>query len=196
VLESCQMNERPGKGARRPPKLLDSEGLWAYSLKALGARAHSISELRTKLKRRAECAEDIDGVVGKLREYGFLDDNRLAETYAAARRDNQGLGRRRVQQDLRKRRISPVTVDKAVDQAYSGVDESEMVEQFLQRKFRGKNLSEFLKEAKNMASAFRRLTYAGFSSGASIRVLKRYTSRAEELEDVDFEETDASRPAD
>ena len=196
MLKSGQMNERPGKGARRPPKLLNSEELWAYSLKALGARAHSISELRTKLKRRAERVEDIDGVVGKLREYGFLDDNRLAETYAATRRDNQGQGRRRVQQDLRKRHISPVTVDKAVDQAYSGVDESEMVEQFLQRKFRGKNLGEFLKVAKNMASAFRRLTYAGFSTGVSIRVLKRYSSQAEELDGLSFEEPDPSRPAD
>lgn len=190
------MNERPGQGPRRPPKLLSAEELWAYSLKALGARAHSISELRTKLRRRAERPEDIDGVIAKLREYGFLDDSRLAETYAAARRDNQGLGRRRVQQDLRKRRVSPVTVDKAVDQAYSGVDESEMVEQFLQRKFRGKNLSEFLKEAKNMASAFRRLQYAGFSSSTSIRVLKRYTSRAEELEELSVEDLDSTRPAD
>ncbi len=184
MLESSQMNDRPRKDARRPPKLLNAGELWEYSLKALGARAHSISELKTKLKRRAERPEEIDGVVGKLREYGFLDDNRLAETYAAARRDNQGLGKRRVLQDLRKRRISPVAADKAVDQAYSGVDEAQMADQFLQRKFRGKNLPEFLKEAKNLASAYRRLQYAGFSAGASIRVLKRYTSQAEELEEM------------
>jgi regulatory protein len=184
MLESSQMNDRPRKGARRPPKLLNAEELWAYSLKALGARGQSVSELKTKLKRRAEKPEDIDGVIAKLREYGFLDDSRLAETYAVARRDNQGLGKRRVLQDLRKRRIAPVAADKAVEQAYSGVDEAEMVEQFLQRKFRGKDLREFLKEAKNMASAYRRLQYAGFSAGASILVLKRYTSRAEELEEM------------
>jgi regulatory protein len=57
-----------------------------------------------------------------------------------------------------------------------------LIEAFLKRKYRGKDLGPLLKEEKNLASAFRRLRYAGFSSSESIRVLKRYASRAEELE--------------
>ena len=32
------------------PKKLDSEGLWSYALRSLAGRAHSISELREKLR--------------------------------------------------------------------------------------------------------------------------------------------------
>ena len=50
---------------------------------------------------------------------------------------------------------------------------------------RGKILSEYLKEPKNLASLYRKLRVAGFSSPSSIRVLKAYTARANELEETD-----------
>ena len=58
-----------------------------------------------------------------------------------------------------------------------------MADQLLQRKFRGKILPEFLAEPKNLQAAFRRLRYAGYSSAITIRVLKRYTSRAGEIDE-------------
>ena len=74
---------------------------------------------------------------------------------------------------------------KAADQAYASVDEVELIERFLSRKFRGKNLGELLQEQKNLASAYRKLRVAGFSSGNAIRVLKRYAAEAEALEDIE-----------
>ncbi len=59
------------------------------------------------------------------------------------------------------------------------------MEAFLKRKYRGKDLGAFLKEEKNLAAAYRRLRYAGFSSGGSIRALKRYASQADELEGME-----------
>jgi hypothetical protein len=50
---------------------------------------------------------------------------------------------------------------------------------------RGKNLSEYLKEPKNLASLYRKLRVAGFSTPASIRVLKSFSSRADELEELE-----------
>jgi len=47
----------------RRPRLLDAAALWEYALKSLGGRAHSTGDLREKLRRRAEKAEDIDGVL-------------------------------------------------------------------------------------------------------------------------------------
>lgn len=72
--------------------------------------------------------------------------------------------------------------------AYSGADETALIEQFLQRKFRGKNLGALLQEDKHLASAFRRLRTAGFSAGGSIKVLKRYAAEAERLEEMGEEE--------
>ena len=60
-----------------------------------------------------------------------------------------------------------------------------MIEQFLARKYRGKNLHVLLTEEKYLASAYRKLRTAGFGAGTSISVLKRYASEAERLEDLE-----------
>ena len=58
-----------------------------------------------------------------------------------------------------------------------------MIESFLARKYRGKDLGALLSEEKHLASAFRRLRAAGFSTGNSIRVLKRFAAEADRLEE-------------
>jgi regulatory protein len=171
--------------AVRPPKLLDREGLMNYAARALTSRALSLNELRDRLKRRAARQEDAAEVVARLKEAGFLNDRKLADSFANWRRENQGLGKARVMSDLMARRIAPAVAKQAVETAYSGVDEVALIESFLARKYRGKNLGELLGEQKNLASAFRRLRGAGFSAGNSIRVLKRYAAKAERLEEMD-----------
>ena len=170
--------------AGRRTRLLDGPELLDFALRALSGRAMSIGEVRTRLHRRAATPSDVDDVLLKLKEAGYLDDARFAESYAAARRDNQGFGRMRVLQDLRSRRVSGGVADKAVHDAFAGMDEVAMVEQYLARKYRSVNLPLFLGQEKNLASAFRRLRGAGFSASTAIRVLKRYAARADELEDA------------
>ena len=91
----------------------------------------------------------------------------------------------RVLRDLRQRRVAPKLAEQVTERTFQSTDETELIEAFLKRKFRGKQLGPFLKDPKNLAAAFRRLRYAGFSSGASIRVLKRYSNQAEELEGIE-----------
>ena len=169
--------------AKRKAKLLESGQLMDYALRALGGRAHATGELREKLRRRAADPKDVEEVLGKLKEAGYLNDRRFAESYAAARLENQGLGKMRVIRDLRNRRIAPGLAEQVTEQTYQSTEEAELIEQFLERKYRGKDLAAFLAEEKNLAAAFRRLRYAGFSAGASIRVLKRYAARADELDE-------------
>jgi regulatory protein len=173
---------------KRKPKLFQNAELLNYAVRSLGGRAHSTGELREKLRRRAERAEDVDAVLAKLKELGYLDDKRFAESYAAARLENQGLGKMRVLRDLRQRRIAPQLAEQVAEKTYQETDETKLIEDFLKRKYRGKKLGEFLGEEKNLASAYRRLRYAGFSAGASIRVLKRYARQAEELEGLEVED--------
>ena len=177
--------------ANRKSKLLDAEALLNYALRLLGGRAHSMGELREKMRQRAERAESVDGVIAKLKEAGYLDDRKFAENYAAARLENQGFGKMRVVRDLRQRRVAPQLAEKVAEQTFHSTDEIELIEAFLKRKFRGKQLGPFLKDPKNLAAAFRRLRYAGFSPGASIRVLKRYSSQAEELDGLEAEEPES-----
>jgi regulatory protein len=168
---------------KRAPKKLDADGLWGYSLKLLGGRALSTGEVRQKLVRRAENEKDVDLTISKLRDYGYLNDAKFAENYAAWRRDNEGFGRMRVLRDLRQRRVAPNLAGDAVQQAFESTDEVQQIEAYLERKFRNINLAEALREDKKLQSVFRRLRYAGFSAGASVRVLKRYAAQADKLED-------------
>jgi len=170
--------------AGRPPKLLDREGLMNYAARALTSRALSLNELRDRLKRRAARKEDVPEVIAHLKEAGYLNDRKLADSFANWRRENQGFGKNRVMSDLMARRIAPAVAKQAVETAYAGVDEVALIENFLTRKYRGKNLGELLSEQKTLASAFRRLRGAGFSPGNSIRVLKRYAADADGLEEM------------
>ena len=176
--------------AKKQPQALDRDKLLNVALRALGGRAHSSGELREKLRRRAESDEDVDAVLAKLREAGYLNDRRFAENYAAARLQNQGLGKARVLRDLRQRRVAPKLAEQVTDQTYRETDEAKLIEEFLRRKYRGKDLRAFLTEEKNLAAAFRRLRYAGFTSGQSIRVLKRFAAEPEALDSLETDEPD------
>jgi len=171
--------------AFRSPKPLDIEGLMDYAAKALSIRGYTISELKTRLKKRAARAEDVETVLGRLKEANLVNDRRFAGSFAEWRRESQGLGKTRVLRDLMARRVAPAVAKQAVDAAFEGVDETAMIEAFLKRKYRGKDLGALLQEQKELASAFRKLRGAGFSTGNSIRVLKRYAAEAERLEEME-----------
>jgi regulatory protein len=165
---------------RGKPKKLDSGALWDYALRVLGQRAHSANELRQKLSKRSESAADVTAVMGKLREYGLTDDTKFSEAFASCRLQNRGFGRFRVLRDLRSKRVSGNIAEAAVEKTFAGTNEAELIQRFLERKYRGKKLEEFLKEEKNLASVYRRLRTAGFSSGNSLSILKRYARQVED----------------
>src|ERR1039457_2783109 len=113
----------------RKPRHLDREGLWNYALRALGGRAYSTGEMREKLVRRAELAEDVENVLARLKESKYLDDREFAEGYATARLANERFGKTRGLPDLRHRRVAPALAGTTVHAVYQDVDESALVEE-------------------------------------------------------------------
>lgn len=171
--------------AARRMKLLDRDRLLEYAQRVLAMRALSIGELKQKLRIRAAVESDVDSVLSVLKQAGALNDRTFADSYAAARKTNQGFGQHRVLRDLMIKRVPSTVAKEAVRGAYEDTNELELIAQFLERKYRGKDLKVFLAEEKNLASAYRRLRTAGYSSSNSIKVLKRYASRAEEIPEDD-----------
>jgi regulatory protein len=167
---------------KRAPRLLDADGLWELALKALGARACSAGELRQKLRARATNLEDVDATLARLKEYRYLDDRRFAENYAAARLENQRLGKNRVTQELRRRRVAPALAEAAVEKTYGQTDEVALIEEFIRRKYRSTSPGDLFQDDKQLASGYRRLVRAGFDSGNAIRVLKRFAAHPELLD--------------
>lgn len=177
--------------AKRRPKLLGSEQLLEYGLRLLHARSLSSGELRLRLRRKAEREEDVAPVLARLKEYGYLNDRAFAAGFAASRLENRGFGKARVLRDLRQRRVDPAIAAESVENVYKDTEEEALVAAFLARKFRKIELSSYLKDPMRLASAYRKLCLAGFSSGASIRVLQRYAAEAGELENMEDGETEA-----
>jgi regulatory protein len=167
----------------RPKPRLSAQALWEYSVKALSMRAHSTGELRRKLNLKAENRDDVEPVIVRLRDYGYLSDRRFAESFATARLENQGLGKPRVLRDLRQRFVSSELAEGAVGQIYEGIDEAELIANFIARKIHTKKpLGEALADPNVLASAYRKLMRAGFASGNVIRALKRIAKDQELLD--------------
>jgi len=166
----------------RKPRRLDADGLWEYALKSLGARAHSVGELREKLRRRAERAGDIDGVLARLKEHQYLDDRRYAESFASARLANEKLGRTRVIRELRARRVAPAVAERTVGKVYQGVEETALIEEWIRRKYRTAPREGLFQDRKDLAAAYRRLARAGFRTGEILKVLKRFAKDTDLLD--------------
>jgi regulatory protein len=158
----------------RKKTLLDAGPLWEYAVRVLTGRAYSTGELREKLRRKAALATDVDPTVARLKEYGYLDDRKYAENFAATRLENQGLGSARVLADLARRRVAPALAQQTVGKVYQEVDEETLAEQFVRRKFRLVAKENLFGEEREMASAYRRLLRAGFRSAVIVRVLKKF----------------------
>ncbi len=168
---------------RGKSKKLNAEALWEYALSALGRQAQSAGQIRQKLNRRAETPSDVAGVLSKLREYNLVNDQKFSETFATSRLQNQGFGRFRVLRELQTKQVAGGIAKEAVEKTFAETDEPELVQRFLARKYRGKDLREYLQEEKNLASAYRRLRTAGFSSRNSLDALRKYAAQLEDFEE-------------
>ena len=162
---------------------LAAPALWDFAVKALAARAHSTGELRRKLAARAERAADVEDAIARLRDYGYLNDNRFAENFAGAKLENNGLGKSRVLIDLRQRKVSPALAQLTVERVYKDVDEMQLIASFIRRKVHTKApLAEALEDPRILASVYRKLIRAGFGASNVIQALKRIAKKQDLLE--------------
>ena len=123
-------------------------------------------------------------MLARLRERGYLNDERFAQTFAAARLENQRLGKVRVVHDLRLRLVAPEVAQHAVRKAYEGVDEAELLQQYLARRLRHSGPPQ---TPQKLASLYRALRRAGFSHTAVLAELQRLKTDTELLESLDEE---------
>ena len=167
-----------------PPKL-DEAGLWEYAVRALAGRAHSAGQLRVKLQQKAQKQGDVDVVLARLKEYRYLDDRKFAESFAVSRLENQQLGRNRVLRDLRERRVSPAMAQRTVAKVYEQVDEPALIENYVRRHYRSASREGLFQDERELASAYRKLLRAGFSSGNIVHVLKRFARDPDLLDQLE-----------
>ena len=172
----------PMAGVRQPSRKLEAEALYAYALRALGRRALTVAELEARLLSRCIDEEDVSPVVQRLRGDGYLDDEQVAESHSAFRREYALLGQKRVQGELRRRGVSEATAEKAVAAAYDELDEAVLAREHLRRKLGAPLDQARIADRKELARLYRSLVRAGFQPPAIADALRRVASDPEWLE--------------
>jgi regulatory protein len=163
------------------PRAIDSEPiLYDAAIKILTRRAHSVSEMKKALIRRTADEDLIQKVLARLKQNGLIDDARYAKQFARQRTEIRHQGKYRVARELRARGVPDRHIETAIEEAAATTDEAAMVRQRIDRKlrlFRGEI------DDKKIASLYRTLLRAGFSSDTIRRELKRATT--EDLPEVE-----------
>jgi regulatory protein len=154
---------------RKTKPIPDEKALYEIAVRALARRARSVNEVRALLEKRKAEKKDIDAVLARLRENGYLDDVRLARSFVAWRIENERQGPRRVRRDLAARRVHPEVIARAVRSGYEEVDERDLLRSYLRRKLR---LTKPPQKVSAVASLYRRLLRAGFASDTIIKELQ------------------------
>jgi len=180
----------------KPKAPLDEPALLDYAVKSLGSKMKSERDLRRRLAERASAGEDgpalVERVLGKLKELGYLSDERFAADFTRLRQENDKFGRRRVQQGLMQKGIAAPLATEALARQYDEVDEVALAREYVARKRMkppsGGAANDPAQKQKETARAMRRLMAAGFSSKAIWGVLRGWGAELDEVDVRDGED--------
>lgn len=120
------------------------------AVKLLAAKPRSIAELRERLAERCPSKTVIETVIARLREYGYLDDERYALSYAASKVRQQPIGRRRLELSLAKRKVDRSVADEALNQVFAETPEEDLLDRALAKRIRLRGRPKTREEAKKL----------------------------------------------
>lgn len=129
-------------------------------MKLLAAKARSIAELRERLLERQQTNESVvEAVIARLREYGYLDDERYAFGYASVKIRQRSVGRARLERDLRLRKVTSEAAAAALDQLFTETSEAELLDRAIEKRVRRSGQPETRAEAKSLFDHLLRLGF-------------------------------------
>lgn len=138
-------------------------------LRQLAARPRTRAELHQALIRRGITEEVAERVLGRLNEVGLVDDAAFAEQWVRSRHTYQGMGRRALVSELRRRGVA----DSVAAEAAATVDsdaEEQRARQLVRAKLR--TVSPAADETTRIRRLVSMLARKGYSSGLSYRVVR------------------------
>nr|WP_054055590.1 regulatory protein RecX [Alloactinosynnema sp. L-07] len=134
----------------------------------LTARARTRQELEEALRRK-EIPEDVaQAVLGKFAAIGLIDDTAFAESWVRSRHTHQGLGRRALATELRRKGVADELVAEAVDAVDSEAEE-ERARQLVRKKLRAMG---GLEEQAKIRRLVGMLARKGYAEGLAFRVVR------------------------
>ena len=121
------------------------------AIKLIASKSRSVAELRERLlqSRRATKA-DVDDVIARLKEYGYLDDERFAFSYASLKVKQRPIGKRRLERDLKFKKVDSATATAALDLVFAETPEEELIDRAIEKRLRLKGKPSNRLEAKSL----------------------------------------------
>jgi len=174
--------------SRPKRKTYSEDELYEYAVGALARRMRTVAELKRLMRARIEEPESeygvtlVELVIRRLKDQGYLNDSQYAAYYSSMRRDNQKVGRMRVITELKTRGVHGTIIEKAVEDAYVGVNEEKQARDYLHKKRLEKPQNQ-----KETARIFRQLVRAGFTSKTVFKILKKWDVDDETLSALEDE---------
>ncbi|HEX7956147.1 MAG TPA: regulatory protein RecX [Pyrinomonadaceae bacterium] len=158
----------------RPARPVDAEKARARTLqravKLLAAKPRSVEELRERLLEKGWADEAaVDYALAKLKEYGYLDDERFAFGFASYRVRQKPVGRQRLARDLQTKKVSKETADAALELVYQETPEEELIARAIEKRTRLRGRPTTRQETKSLYDHLLRL---GFSYDLIIRKVR------------------------
>jgi regulatory protein len=119
--------------------------------KLLAAKQRSVEELRERLlEGRGATPQIVETVIERLREYGYLDDARYAQSYASLRVQQRPIGRQRLQRDLWLKKIDKQTAEAALDQVFEQTPEEDLIDKAIAKRLRLRGKPKTREDAKKL----------------------------------------------
>jgi len=142
--------------------------------KLLAAKPRSIAELSERLlERRGVTDKIVDEIIERLKEYGYLDDERYALSYASLKVKQRPIGRRRLQQELKTKQVPNAVADEALNLVYAETPEEELIDRAIEKRIRLRGSPKTRQDAKSLFDHLLRQGFAFELVSDKVRVLSR-----------------------
>ena len=117
----------------------------------LAAKQRSVEELRERLLAgRGATKANVEEVIARLREYGYLDDAKFAQSYASLRLRERPLGRRRLQRDLWLKKVDKEAAESALDEVFEATPETDLIDRAIAKRIRLRGKPGTREDAKKL----------------------------------------------
>jgi regulatory protein len=137
-------------------------------LNLLAMQPRTRAELRTKLLGKGVEPDVADGVLARLNEVGLIDDAAFAELWVRSRHTYQGLGRRALSAELRRKGVDDELAAEAVSAVDSEAEEARARE-LVRKRLRSVGSAPELTVIRRLVGMLAR---KGYSEGMAYRVVR------------------------
>ncbi len=177
-------DESEERALRIPDPEKMRERTFQRAVKLLAAKPRSIAELRERLLEKVWTNEEtVSIVIEKLKNYGYLNDEQFAYSYASSQLRQKPVGKGRIKRALALKKVESEAVETALEQVFNENSEDDLITRAIEKRTRLRGVPKDRNETKSL---FDHLLRRGFSYdlvNRKVREISKQNFDTGEIED-------------